>query len=97
VGYQTFLYFYSLRKFSVSDKIITTILSSGDGVSKETAMHVISTRDEYIIINVLGFTYGGSQSLVKGNYDYLTLMQNEFDLKGFYFSVERLFAHLESN
>ncbi|WP_333878320.1 DUF4919 domain-containing protein, partial [Flavobacterium sp.] len=42
---------------------------------------------EYDMISVLGMEFGGSQSLVEGTYDYLTLKENSYGLKGFYFDI----------
>ena len=72
------------------DKIIETIFKSGDGLTVKTAMTVIDTRHEYIILSISGFEFGGEQSLVSGNYDYLKIKKNEYNIEGLYFNVERL-------
>ncbi|KAF2518436.1 DUF4919 domain-containing protein [Flavobacterium salilacus subsp. salilacus] len=69
--------------------IIDAILSSGDGTEKETCFYVINTLNEYEILNLLGFDFGGKQSLIDGEYDYLTLAENPYQLEGFYFNVSR--------
>lgn len=66
--------------------IIDAILSSGDGSSEENAFYVIEVAHEYFILDVIGFEFGGSQSL-KGQCDYLTLQENELSLEGLYFNV----------
>lgn len=66
--------------------IFETILSSGDGVTKETAFYVINTSNEYALLNALGFEYGGNQSLIE-HYDFLTLKENQYKIKGFYFDI----------
>ena len=66
--------------------IIDVLMSSGNGLREKTAFYVIDTSHEYALINVLGFQFGGSQSLIK-HYDYLTLAENEAGIEGFYFDV----------
>lgn len=65
--------------------IFDAILSSGDGISPETAFHVIITENEYEIVNLMGFTSEG-QSLI-GTCDYLHLKENPAQLEGLYFDV----------
>lgn len=72
------------------DKIIETIFKSGDGLTVETAMTVIDTRHEYIILSIAGFEFGGEQSLVSRHFDYLKVKKNEYEINGLYFNVERL-------
>lgn len=66
--------------------IMEALISSGDGVSKETAFYVINTSNEYDLLNMLGFEFGGEQSLIE-HYDYLKLAENEYKIAGFYFDV----------
>jgi len=66
------------------------ILSSGDGRTEESAFHVISVSHEYDILQVLGFEFGGQQSLTTKDCDYLAVKENEYDIKGFYFNVQML-------
>jgi hypothetical protein len=72
------------------DRVIKTILSTGDGRKEETAWHVISVSHEYDILNVLGFTFGDGQSLTTKGCDYLQVQDNEYHVKGFYFDVNML-------
>jgi hypothetical protein len=54
----------------VEKGIIDAILSSGDGATPQTAYVVISVREEYIILNLLGLQLK-RQSLTKvGNHEY---------------------------
>ncbi|MBM4351008.1 MAG: DUF4919 domain-containing protein [Deltaproteobacteria bacterium] len=46
--------------------LIDSILHSGDGTAPETAFIVINTREEYILLNVLGFK-AQKQSLIESN------------------------------
>lgn len=66
--------------------IVDAILSSGNGLTKKDAFYVIYISNEYSIINLLGFEFGGMQSLIE-HYDYLTISENEYGVEGFYFDV----------
>jgi hypothetical protein len=69
--------------------IVDAILSTGDGLSPETAWHVISVSNEYDLIDILQFEFGGEQSLVAGPCDYLTIVKNAYGIEGFYFNVSK--------
>lgn len=88
--------FRELDRFAEAEKenaqakiIIDAILSSGNGTEKENAFYVIKTSDEYEILSLLGFDFGGSQKLIDGRYDYLTLAENPYQLEGLYFEISR--------
>ncbi len=66
--------------------LVDALLSSGNGKTKEEAFYVIYTSNEYDLLNILGFPFGGSQSLIE-HYDYLTVAPNEYEIKGLYFDV----------
>jgi hypothetical protein len=98
MGYRAY-FFKELGKQKQSDAesaraniILDAILNSGDGISKDTCFYIISVGNEYDLINILGFVYGGEQRLVDGKYDYLTVDQNENSIRGFYFDVSRIMA-----
>ncbi|OIQ20112.1 MAG: hypothetical protein BM557_05420 [Flavobacterium sp. MedPE-SWcel] len=69
--------------------IIDAILSSGNGTEKETCFYVINTINEYELLNLLGFEFGGKQALIDNKYDYLSLAENPYQLEGFYFNISR--------
>ncbi|VXB67419.1 conserved exported hypothetical protein [Flavobacterium sp. 9AF] len=73
--------------------ILDAIVSSGKGITKDDPIYVINTSHEYELLNLLGFQFGGSQSLIK-NCDYLTLAENDAHLKGLYFEVSPCLDHL---
>ena len=83
IGSDSTTFFNKLVQFLLP---VDAILSSGDGVTQETAYYVTHVDHEYAIIEVLGFTFGGAQSLM-GDCDKLTLETNEFDIEAFYFNV----------
>ena len=66
--------------------ILDALISSGKGTSKEEAFYVINTSHEYQLLEILGFEFGGTQSLIE-HYDYLTVVENEAKIEGFYFDV----------
>ena len=66
--------------------IIHAILSSGDGISQKTAFYVFNISHEYFMLGVLGYDFGGSQSLI-GQCDYLKVEKNEDEIEGIYFDI----------
>lgn len=66
--------------------VLDAIMSSGNGTNKKNAFYVIYTSHEYVLLNILGFQFGGMQSLIE-HYDYLTLAENEAEIEGLYFDV----------
>jgi len=75
--------------------ILDAILSTGDGTTKENSFYVINTLNEYELISILGFEFGGEQRLIDQQYDYLTLNENSYNLKGLYFEVSRSLSTLK--
>lgn len=73
--------------------IVDAIMSSGDGLSKESAFYVIYVSHEYSLINILGYEFGGSQSLI-GHCDYLELSPGKSGVKGLYFDISPCLEHL---
>ncbi|WP_166920541.1 DUF4919 domain-containing protein [Flavobacterium poyangense] len=83
-----------LKKNEIKTNIIMEVLfSSGDGTSKESAFYVINTSNEYDLINMIGFQFGGEQSLIE-HYDYLKLAENKYNIPGFYFDITPCLNHL---
>src|SRR5690606_16307028 len=85
------------------DKLLGTLLETGNGLTQETAMDVISTTHEYYIMQTLDLNVSG-QSLLTDNegrsYDFLAVKytdddkektENDDRLEGLYFDVTRLF------
>lgn len=77
--------------------VIDAILSSGDGKTMATAYHVAEVSDEYTVLNLLDFEFGGEQSLQssgRDSYDYLTVKANDAKIEGLYFNITRVFGSL---
>lgn len=69
--------------------LFATITSSGNGKTPETAFHVISTTDEYGMMDMLGLSLK-SQSLVERHgrsYDLMEFQENNYELESLYFDV----------
>ena len=76
------------------DKLIFSILGSGTGKSRKTAMVVTKITDEYSMLNALGLQFTG-QSLIKKrgkSYDYMSVADNDMNIKGFYFDISLFFG-----
>ena len=72
------------------NKVADAILSTGDGKTASSAWYVINISHEYDVLRLFGLKFGGQQSLIEGPAgpcDYLTLGENEQDIKGLYFNV----------
>ncbi|MGN6569139.1 MAG: DUF4919 domain-containing protein, partial [Flavipsychrobacter sp.] len=76
-------------------KVAYAILSSGDGQSEATALHVLEISDEYSLINMLGYEFGGTQELTQAHCDFLSLKDNPENIKGLYFDVKQIFKEYE--
>lgn len=83
------VYFDKLRK------LVQTILATGDGLSEETAFHVVNVSHEYDILSILGYEFGGNQQLTDSKCDYLSLKTNSDNLSGLYFDVKQIFRGYE--
>ena len=73
--------------------IVDALISTGDGLSKETAIHVIAVPNEYdyLFLNNLSMQ---SQAFVNGCYDVLYLQQNEDGLEEMWFDVSQPYKTL---
>lgn len=81
----------SHKYYHLFEAQIEAIMSSGDGLSQESALMVIYIPDEYEILEVLGFTYAMGQVLLDGGYDVLDVEENPYGVTQLYFNVQRLF------
>lgn len=84
-----------LKAYTKMRIITDAMLSSGDGHSKETAFYVISPTHEYNLLNLLGYKFGGKQNVID-NFEYLTLKENEYEVKGLYFDISASLDHMNS-
>ena len=76
--------------------IADALNSTGDGLSKETAIHVIAVSNEYdyLFLNNLSMQ---SQALINGGYDILYLMPNEGGLEEMWFDVTQSLNYLNKS
>jgi hypothetical protein len=70
-----------------SEMIIDAMLSSGDGKTVTTAIHVIDASNEYELVQLMGFEALDDEYLVNNKYDYLILNKNSYNLPGLYFDA----------
>ena len=80
-----------------TNKLLVTMLRSGDGKTKETAWHIISIDNEYDIMMALNVQYGGKQELVDNIYDHIKLAPNRYNVPEIYFNVGRMLFVSEIN
>lgn len=71
--------------------LIDAIIASGNGSSCETAFTVLYVSHEYVLLNVMGFEFGGKQTLTDGLCDKLDVAGNEYGIESLYFDVNRIF------
>lgn len=71
-------------------RILETIFTTGDGLTEESAFHVISVTHEYDMLRALGFGFAGVQGIRQGQYDYVKVEKNDFGIQGMYFNVSAL-------
>lgn len=80
---------------AVTSALIRSIMTTGDGKSKESAFEVIGTQEEHIILSVLGLPAFGSQALMPGkphNYDVIEVDDPKSGQKVcVYFNIDAFF------
>ncbi|RVT74458.1 DUF4919 domain-containing protein [Flavobacterium sufflavum] len=69
--------------------IFDAILSSGNGLSKETAIVVTSVSAEYEIISLLGFNPVKEPIVVDKNLEFVEIANNDKNVKGIYFDISK--------
>lgn len=75
------------------DKLIRTILYSGDGRSEESAYVVMKIEDEYTIVNALELQSKGQalKSKDKKFYDVISVAENNYGIEKVYFNIDLFF------
>ncbi len=93
--------YYSLyekeNELRVQNQIIMiydAILSSGDGLSQESAYQIIYVSHEYDLMDFLDFKFSGEQNIIEDKYDYLKVLPNELQVQGLYFDASATFNYL---
>jgi hypothetical protein len=72
------------------EKIIKTILTTGDGRTQERGFFVITVSQEYDLLQILGFDFSGEQTLTPTGCDYLGVKTNKYNIKGLFFDVNKI-------
>jgi hypothetical protein len=73
------------------EKLAKTISGTGDARTDTTGLHVLTVEDEYTIIALLGYEFGGTHTQTANHCDYLALKKNDDNLDGLYFDVKQIF------
>jgi len=68
-------------------RIIETIFTSGDGLTEQTAFHVIASSHEYDLLRALGFGFSADQRISNGRIDFLKVETNDYGIDGMYFNI----------
>ncbi len=76
--------------FNFYMKQVDAIMSTGEGLDKNSAIAVIYIPDEYEVMEVLGFRFGGRQELLSGGIDRLEVAENPYGIIALYFDVSRM-------
>ncbi|OQY04217.1 MAG: hypothetical protein B6I20_03470 [Bacteroidetes bacterium 4572_117] len=71
--------------------IIKAILSTGNGIMKKTAIHVINDLHKFDLLNEMGLRYNGQLQAVNNVNEFLGVIVNDKDIKGIYFNVGRMY------
>jgi tetratricopeptide (TPR) repeat protein len=97
--YYQILAYNALNKSTEVDKnfkkircIVDALYSTGDGLLKETAIHVIAVSNEYDYLFLNNLSTQG-QALIDGGYDVLYLQPNENGLEEMWFDVTQSLNH----
>lgn len=80
-------------KFNRFYALVEVLESSGTGLSKEDAIHVIKVKDEYVLLNLYGFKLQ-VQSLIDSRFDKMELQENEYEVETLWFDVSAPFSSL---
>lgn len=76
------------------EKLVRTILYSGDGRSEESAYVVTKIADEYAIVNALELQSKGQalKSKNKKFYDVISVTENNYGIEKVYFNIDLFFS-----
>ena len=67
--------------------IFDSILSSGDGLTKDTAIVLTSVSLEYQIVSLLGYNPVKEPIVIDKNFEFIEVEKNDKNIKGIYFDV----------
>ena len=87
------------KKVSQQRRIVQdAIVSTGDGMSDNTAFYVIKVAHQFDILPFLGYTYGGEDKIIRGKkVNYLTLGENRFGVERVYFNISPVIDYISSH
>ena len=77
--------------------ILDAVVSSGDGISKETAFHVIKISHEFDLLPLMGYKFGGKDKIDKIQMiSTLSLSDNKYGMEEIYFNITPVFGYISS-
>ena len=71
--------------------IIKAIRSTGDGIVKNSGIHVIDDLHKFDMLNEMGLRYNGQQQIANNACEFLGVFENDRNLRGIFFNVGRLY------
>ena len=71
--------------------IIKAIMSTGNGFTKESGIHIIDDLHKFDLISQLGFRHNGQKKLTNNVGEYLGVFENDKNITGLYFNLNRLY------
>ena len=71
--------------------IVKAIMSTGDGIIKNSGIHVIDDLHKFDILNEMGLRYNGQHQIANNACEFLGVFENDRNLRGIYFNVGRLY------
>ena len=78
------------------EMLFYTIESTGNGLTTSQPFYVVSTRHEYMMLNMYGFEPKGQALIHEGehSFDLLYLQENEYGVDSLYFNIDLLMSSL---
>lgn len=71
--------------------IIRAIMSTGDGLIKNSGIHVIDDSHKFDLLNEMGLRYNGQQQITNNACVFLGVFENNKNIRRVYFNVSRLY------
>lgn len=86
----------TVAAYNQATMLISAIESSGDGLSYESAFHIVNPDQSYVLMNIYGFSHNfqGLSSEEDQFYDVFGLDDNEMSVEKLYFNITPCFNFL---
>ncbi len=76
----------SKKQLAQIKMVLSTIISSGDGLSKENPFYVIDSAHCYDLLALLGYKYEGNEKPIENSL-HIKIKENDKKIEGFYFDL----------